>query len=98
MHHRLANVFARYCLLVLTAIAWEVSPRIGLTNPQFLPPLSIVCATLFRLAQRGELASHLVVSSFRMLASFGLAFVIALPAGIVLGYFAPHFERVVHPL
>src|ERR1700753_1613702 len=48
--------FGKRSLLVVVLLAlWEAVPRLGLTDPTFLPPFSDVIAAGWQLAQSGEL-------------------------------------------
>lgn len=61
--------------------AWEVLPRCGFVNPDMLPPLSKVLATLVNVLGRGNVQEAIVVSG----AEFLVAFVIAVPLGFAIG-------------
>jgi NitT/TauT family transport system permease protein len=52
---RLAAFGQRSLLLLALLAIWEAVPRLGLTDPAFLPPFSQVVSAGWQLAQNGEL-------------------------------------------
>jgi NitT/TauT family transport system permease protein len=73
--------------IVAFLAVWEAVPRIGLADSIFLPPLSRVVATWFELAGNGQLAEHLASSLGRSLAGFLIATAIAVPLGVLIGWY-----------
>ena len=71
---------------------WEGLPRIGLVNPNFLPPASDVARTLWRLLVSGELLRHAWVSLDRILLGLALSILVGVPLGIFMGSWKT-FER-----
>lgn len=71
---------------------WEVAPRTGLTDPVFLPPLSVVLQALGAQVASGELAQHLAASLTRAGAGFAIALGVAIPTGIAIGWYRPAAE------
>jgi NitT/TauT family transport system permease protein len=68
---------------------WETLPRLNLVDPTFLPPLSEVLAAWWRLLSTGQLTQHVEASLVRSLSGFGLAIVIAVPLGLLIGWYRP---------
>jgi ABC-type nitrate/sulfonate/bicarbonate transport system permease component len=68
--------------IALVALVWELTARLGLVRPLFLPPLSSVLAKLPQMAVAGELFTPLVVSLYRAAAGFALAMAV----GVTLGF------------
>ncbi|MBV8792483.1 MAG: hypothetical protein JO237_10570, partial [Pseudolabrys sp.] len=63
--------FGRRSILVFALLAlWETVPRLGLTDPAFLPPFSDVIAAGWQLAQSGELYDDVAASLLRALSGF----------------------------
>lgn len=83
--HGLPLVFAFF-------LAWEILPRSGLVSPIFLPPFSEVALTLKNLVLSGELLVHIRASLERAFIGFGLATIVAIPLGFLMGWYAS-FER-----
>jgi NitT/TauT family transport system permease protein len=94
---KLEKTFQRWIGLLLLAALWELMPRTGIINPGFLPPLSVVLSTFFRLLFSGELTKHILVSGRRMLTGFGLALLIDIPLGLAIGWYKG-LERIVDPV
>ena len=53
------KAFVRYSPLLLIALAWEISSRLGLVSTLTLPALSDVVAAWFDLAKSGDLVAQL---------------------------------------
>jgi len=68
-------------LPVLAALLWEGAVQAGLAQGRLVPPPSRILATLWGLAQTGELWVHVAVTLWRILAGFA----IGAAAGIVFG-------------
>jgi ABC-type nitrate/sulfonate/bicarbonate transport system permease component len=75
------KAFIRYSPLLILAVAWELSSRLGLVSSLALPPLSDVIWAWIDLMKDGELITNGAASIYR--ASAGLA--IAVVVGGVLG-------------
>lgn len=79
----LIGVGSTLALLLL----WEAAARGGLVSPRFLPPPSLVLATLWEMATARDLLFHAGVSTLRVLGAFALAAVMAVPIGVLMGSF-----------
>lgn len=73
--------------IALFLLAWELAPRLDLINRTFLPPFSEVIAKGWEYALTGQLWPQVWISLQRALGGFGLGVVIAVPLGLLLGYF-----------
>jgi len=76
---------------------WELAPRLGFVDPAFLPPVSQVLATGWKLLVNGQLPQHFASSLGRSVAGFALATVIAIPLGLAIGRYRL-FAQAVNPL
>jgi len=74
--------------LAVFLILWELAPRFEWVDPTFLPPFSVVLGALGDMAVSGEIFKHLGISLFRSLTGFGIALVVAIPLGLVIGWFS----------
>jgi NitT/TauT family transport system permease protein len=83
-------------IVVFLAI-WEIAPRTGIVNANFLPPFSVAVKTLFSLLSSGELIKHILISLRRSVVGFALGFGFAIPFGILIGSFKK-LEYYVDPL
>jgi len=85
-----ATALAQRSVAVATLLAaWEALPRLGVVDETFLPPLSQVLRAWWALAADGELAQHVEASMIRSLSGFGLAIVLAIPLGLLIGWYRP---------
>lgn len=71
------------CAVLL--LAWEIAPRIGLVDQVFLPPFSTVASAWWDLACSGALLANSVASLTRAFSGLGLAVLIAIPLGLLIG-------------
>ncbi|BFU41795.1 ABC transporter permease [Krasilnikovia sp. MM14-A1004] len=83
------TVVTRVAAIAVLAAVWEVFPRLGLVDATFLPPLSEVLSAWWQLVLSGELIDHARASLTRSLAGFGLAVVVAIPLGLLIGWYKP---------
>ena len=83
----LANTTWRSGLILALALLWELAPRLELTDPTFLPPLSEVLAAGWALAENGQLWQHTSVSLARSLSGLLIAIVFAIPLGLAIGWY-----------
>lgn len=73
--------------VLLVAAVYEATARSGQFPPTLLPTLPKVAETLFAMLADGSMAAHAGTTLLRVLAGFGLAVIIALPLGILMGRF-----------
>ncbi|GAA5184999.1 ABC transporter permease [Acinetobacter kookii] len=83
----LNTIFKRSIAILLFLLLWETLPRIGVVSPAFLPPLSTVLETAWQLYQNGQLGTHFFASIQRSIIGFALALAIAIPLGLVIGWY-----------
>lgn len=81
------TLFKRSIAIVLFLLLWESLPRLGIVSPAFLPPLSVVLDTAWQLYKAGQLGIHFFASIQRSLIGFILALAIAIPLGLVIGWY-----------
>ena len=84
-----AAVGKRTVAIAVLAAAWEILPRLHVVDATFLPPLSEVLAAWWQLAVSGELLEHVEASLIRSVSGFGLAVAVAIPLGLVIGWYKP---------
>ncbi|WP_283135319.1 ABC transporter permease [Rhizohabitans arisaemae] len=82
----------RSIAIVVLLLVWELLPRLSFVDATFLPPFSDVAVAWYDLLRSGELAEHTQASLVRSLAGFGLAIVVAIPLGLVIGWYRPVAE------
>lgn len=88
----LNEVAWRSGLILALAVLWEIAPRLGWTDPTFLPPLSEVLQAGWALALNGQLWTHTSYSLARALGGLSLAVLYAIPLGLAIGW----YERLGH--
>ncbi len=81
-----------YFLVIIFVLLWEILPRTGIVNPILLPTFSLTLITIKNLLVSGELQVHLVASLQRSIAGFGLALVVGISLGLIMGWYS-HIER-----
>jgi NitT/TauT family transport system permease protein len=87
----------RTLAVIIFLLLWELISRLRLVNPVFLPPFTTVIATLWHLIVSGEFSKHFTISAERSLAGFSLGLLVAIPLGMIIGWFSK-FERFIDPL
>ncbi|MFF2038790.1 ABC transporter permease [Kitasatospora sp. NPDC058170] len=70
-------------------LLWELAPRFDLVDRTFLPPFSEVADAWVGLVESGQLADNTWASLTRSLSGFGLAVVIGVPLGLLIGWYRP---------
>jgi sulfonate transport system permease protein len=73
-------------LPVGAAVAWELIVRAGLTDGRLLPPPSRIYDTFAELARTGELWRHILATTSRVAAGFGLGVFFGTLFGAITGY------------
>jgi NitT/TauT family transport system permease protein len=71
--------------LFLIALVLEAVSRVGLVSPLYFPPISKDVGTFFSLTISGVLPSEILKTFARMACGFGLAALIMIPLGILMG-------------
>ncbi len=79
----------RYSPLLLLALAWEASARLGLVSTLALPPLSEVLVAWVDLVKSGELVTNAAASLWRAGAGLFLSVVIGATLGILMAWWKP---------
>jgi NitT/TauT family transport system permease protein len=85
----LGSAVQRGIAIVALLAVWETFPRLGLVDATFLPPLSQVLKAWWALAASGQLAQHVEASLVRSLSGFVLAIAVAVPLGLLIGWYRP---------
>lgn len=83
-------------LPIVLALLWEVAVATGLAQGRLMPPPSRVLATLWALAQSGELLTHATATLLRVGAGFGLGALAGTLTGALAGAF-PVVRSVLDP-
>jgi NitT/TauT family transport system permease protein len=86
---RLGSAVQRSIAIAALLAVWETFPRLNVVDATFLPPLSQVLQAWWALAASGQLAQHVEASLARSLSGFGLAIAVAVPLGLLIGWYKP---------
>lgn len=97
LHPAVKRVFRRSIAIVLFFLLWEIAPRIGLVEAAFLPPLSTVLASGWKLILNGQLFNHIQASLIRSLVGFTAAVIFAIPLGLAIGWYRG-FADTINPI
>jgi NitT/TauT family transport system permease protein len=93
--HRVRKTAFQALLPLLLAIAWQAA-AVYLDKPSVLPGLDAVAAVMARpgadILITGSLLENTLVSLIRVLLGFSLAAAVAVPGGLLMGYY-PRMER-----
>jgi len=73
----------------LFLFAWYAATNFGFISPVFLPSPQLVWHSAARLIASGDLLDDVLVSSERVFLGFGLAALIGIPLGVVMGVWQP---------
>ncbi|ASS89217.1 MULTISPECIES: ABC transporter permease [Aeribacillus] len=85
--HWIQKLVKQTAVIILLLLFWEVAPRIGVTDPTFFPPFSKVVEGWWGLVVSGELLAHFQASIVRSFIGFGIALLIAIPLGLLIGWY-----------
>ena len=84
--------------IIAFILLWELAPHLGLINPIFIPPPSVIVAKIYELSISGELLVNTAASLQRVFLGFIIALAVALPLGFLIGGWFKTFETAVNPL
>lgn len=91
------NVFKNTVVIATLLLIWELAPRIGIVERSFFPPFSEVCIVWWEMLKSGELWTHFKASIVRSVVGFGLAIIIAIPLGLLIGWY-PLAKQLLNPI
>jgi ABC-type nitrate/sulfonate/bicarbonate transport system permease component len=83
------KLIVRYLPLVIIAVLWEASSRLGLVSSMSLPPLSDVIKSGIGMIRDGELVTNGLTSLYRAAAGLGLAVLIGTVLGLAMAWWKP---------
>jgi NitT/TauT family transport system permease protein len=85
----LSRLAWRYTPILLLALLWEASTRLGLISPLEMPALDSVLSAWWKLLLSGDLITNSAVSLARAAAGLGLAIVVGSPLGVLMAWYKP---------
>jgi ABC-type nitrate/sulfonate/bicarbonate transport system permease component len=86
-----------FALFALLLLAWELSSAWKLVDPVSVPRVSAIVVSWVDTLQNGQLLRQLLPSLWRIFAGFGLAVLVAVPLGLLMGTISV-FYRLLEPL
>ncbi|MBZ9570201.1 ABC transporter permease [Methanobrevibacter sp. TMH8] len=92
------SLLHNYIAIIIFLLAWQILPTLGIVNQIFIPTPTTILAEMWTLCLDGTLQYNTLVSLWRVFAGFGIAILVALPLGFLLGGFFKNFEKAVNPL
>lgn len=95
--HWVQSLIKQSIVILLLLILWETAPRMGLVDPTFFPPFSKVAESWWGLLISGDLYAHFQASILRSLFGFGLAILVAIPMGLIIGWY-PLASKLLNPV
>src|SRR5438128_10268130 len=90
-------VFGTVASFGLAAVVWEAFARSGLFSPALSPSLAVIVPALVQMVVSGSIFVHIAYTLYRILWGLGLAALLGVPVGILMGRFKAA-ERFVLPL
>lgn len=93
----LARLLRRTALLLVLIALWEIAPRAGWVNAAFFPPISVVAHAWVDMWQDGTTRDNLLASLVRSFSGFGLAVLVGIPLGLVIGWY-PRLAELLNPV
>jgi sulfonate transport system permease protein len=81
----------------LLLLAWEVLARLGVFPSNWLPAPTVVVTAGLDLARQGDLAAHVLITTWRVVAGFGIGVFAATLLGSLTGYYET-CRRLIDPL
>ncbi|WP_010286650.1 ABC transporter permease [Kurthia massiliensis] len=91
------KVFKQTIVLILLMAVWEIAPRVGLVDRTFFPPFSEVATAWWNMIISGDLWKHFSASIVRSALGFFIAIVIAVPLGLLIGWY-PIARELLNPV
>lgn len=86
-----------FALIIVILVLWEAASSAKLVDPVSLPRVSLILDSWFRSIAGGDLPQQLLPSLVRILCGFGLAVIVAIPLGLLMGTL-PFVYRLLEPI
>ncbi len=95
----LKDLSYKWAAVVIFLVLWELLPTVGLLDPKFIPaPSTIALATWGMLFTNNDFLMNTLISLSRVFVGFGLALLVAIPSGFLLGGYFKNLEKAINPL
>ena len=80
------SALSRVIPVLIVAALWEIAPRMGWVNPEFLPSLTVVAQAWWRSMVTGELPYHALASLANCAAGLGGGIVFGVLLGVLMAW------------
>ena len=94
---KLSNMINKWILVVILIFFWETFPHFYPNVEYVLPRLSTIISSALNLLLNGRIFIDIVVSLYRIFLGFGVAVLIAIPLGFLMGEYK-FVERMLNPI
>jgi len=84
--------------VLLFLVVWQIAPTVGWINPIYVPTPTAIFSEMVRPSFSGVLINDAAISMTRIFLGLGLAVIVALPMGFLLGGWFRSVETAVNPL
>jgi NitT/TauT family transport system permease protein len=88
MYERLKSIYTKTIAVILFFIIWDSLARFGVVDTFILPTVTSVVQAFWDMLKTGELFSHILLSLRRTGSGFIAAVCVAIPLGILMGWFS----------
>ena len=92
------SILQKYLAIIIFLVIWQILPTIDVLNPLFIPTPSTIAVQMYNLTLDGTLPIATLATFSRVLLSLGLALLVAVPIGFILGGLFKNFEKALNPL
>ena len=92
MSHLWGSRWSGFGFLLLLVLVWEAAGRYGWIHKLFFPPATKILASFFQIVASGEVLDHVGVSLWRAGLGYGLAALVAITLGVLMGYWRVAYE------
>lgn len=94
----LKSWFLKSIAIIVFIALWEIGPRAGFIDPQFVATPSMIIITMWQMTLSGDLLAHIFISLQRALIAFAIAAAVGIPLGFLLGGWFTNLEKLLFPL
>lgn len=94
----LKHISHKYIAIIVFLILWQVIPSLNPIWAMYIMTPSVIAMTMWSLTLSGVLPAQTAITLSRVFIGFGIALLVAIPLGYLLGGFFKDFEKAVDPL
>lgn len=98
MTKKKSNIFYKFLIIFIFLSIWEISSRLGLVDPQFIPSFSSILITLWGILHSQDLLSNAAISIQRALIGLAVSVILGIPLGFLLGGWFHKLNLITEPI